>query len=68
MCIRDSSWTPTLWSRACSASTWSWATRPVGMALWGTLDEALDDVSNERTLAQIRRLDGALLATDAWLG
>eukprot|EP00969_Alexandrium_andersonii_P289685 12803879-Alexandrium_andersonii.AAC.1 len=62
MCIRDR--TPTMWSRACSASTWSWATRPVGMVLWGTLDEALDDVSNERALAvarRIRRLDGALL-------
>eukprot|EP00969_Alexandrium_andersonii_P335978 14850466-Alexandrium_andersonii.AAC.1 len=56
---------PTRWSRARSASTWSWATRPVGIVLREASDEAPGDVSNESTLAVARRslrLEGAFRA------
>eukprot|EP00969_Alexandrium_andersonii_P172695 7634550-Alexandrium_andersonii.AAC.1 len=62
---------PTRWSRACSASTCSWAMRPVGMVLRGAFGWALADVSNESTLAMARRvlrLDGAFRVLHAELG
>eukprot|EP00969_Alexandrium_andersonii_P007274 317319-Alexandrium_andersonii.AAC.1 len=45
------SWTPTMWSRACSASAWSCAMRPVGMVSPGARDDGLDVVSSDKTLA-----------------